>query len=173
MDYVNGVIKGGSILPVFGNHNNHIVKGLIASCKFVIDKLPSRASHLDRLGKQPPGGARRLLMGECMERRRHERHDLTAPVKFAWSSRDGMRHDGAGTTRNLSARGLFIISEDAPPVGTTIVCKVNLNAARVESEVTVHARGLVRRVETIDSVGTNAGFSLAARRMKLERPEAS
>jgi c-di-GMP-binding flagellar brake protein YcgR len=108
-----------------------------------------------------------------MERRRHERLDLSAPVKFAWKTDDSTRREGSGVTRNFSAGGLFVMTEDPPPVGTTVHLEVDLKTSRLDSTVTVLAKGQVKRIESTGLVGQLGGFAVSARRMRLEKPEPS
>ena len=108
-----------------------------------------------------------------MERRRHERHDLSAPVKFDWELSDSTQHQGSGFTRNFSAGGMFVMTEDIPPVGATVHFEVDLRTSRLESTVTVRAKGHVERIEITDSVGQIGGFAVSTRRMRLEKPEPS
>jgi PilZ domain-containing protein len=107
-----------------------------------------------------------------MERRRHERHDLSVPVKFDWESTDSTWRHGTGLTRNFSAAGLFILAEDPPPVGAIIYFEADLDTSRLESAVTVQAKGQVERVEMADLEGRLGGFAVSTRRMRLEKPGA-
>jgi hypothetical protein len=105
-----------------------------------------------------------------MERRKHERHDLSAPVKFDWELSDGTHRQGTGITRNFSAGGLFVLTDDPPPVGTTVRFEVDLERSRLGPAVTVRAKGKVNRIEMTEPAGRFGGFALSTRRMKLEKP---
>jgi len=105
-----------------------------------------------------------------MERRRHQRHDLSAPVQFDWESLDYGPYHGSGITRNVSATGLFVMTEDVPPVGTTVHFEVDLKTSRLDSTVTVRARGRVERIEVTGLVGQLGGFAVSTRRMRLDKP---
>lgn len=105
-----------------------------------------------------------------MERRKHERQELTAPVRFEWELPDSVRREGSGITRDFSANGLFVLTDDSPPVGTNIHFEVDLATSRVSSAVTVRAKGVVNRVEDSELEGRLAGFAVSARRMRLEKP---
>jgi hypothetical protein len=106
-----------------------------------------------------------------MERRRHERHDLSAPVRFDWEPVSRTRQAGTGITRNFSAGGLFIMTDDVPPVGTTVHFEVDLKTSRLDSTVTVRAKGLVERIENTGLTEQVGGFAVSTRRMRLEKPE--
>jgi hypothetical protein len=102
-----------------------------------------------------------------MERRRHQRHDLTAPVKFDWKSSNRTRCEGAGVTLNFSAEGLFVMTQESPPVGTTVNFEVGVE--RGDSAVTIRAKGQVSRNETTHLEGRIGGFAISTRRMRLEK----
>lgn len=104
-----------------------------------------------------------------MERRRHERHDLSAAVKFEWGSGDSTQLQGSGVTRNFSAGGMFVMTADSPPVGTIVHFEVDLKTSRLDSTVTVRAKGLVERIEKTELTGQVGGFAVSTRRMRLEK----
>jgi hypothetical protein len=106
-----------------------------------------------------------------MERRKHERHDLSAPVKFDWKVSDSTHRQGTGVTRDFSAGGLFVMTDDPPPVGTTVRVEVDLETSRLGPAVTVRAKGKVNRIETTDLTGRLGGFAIYTRRMRIEKPE--
>jgi PilZ domain len=106
-----------------------------------------------------------------MERRRYQRHDLSAPVKFYWELSDSAHREGMGVTRDFSAVGLFVMTDDSPPVGTAVHFEVDLETSRLSSAVTVQAKGKVKRIETTNLTGRLGGFAISTRRMRLEKPE--
>ena len=101
-----------------------------------------------------------------MERRRYQRHDLRVPVKFEWRLRDGSARQGTGISRDFSAGGLFVWTDDLPPAGATIRFEVDLETPKLESPVNIRAKGSVNRVETSPN-----GLAISTRRMRLERTE--
>ena len=105
-----------------------------------------------------------------MERRRHQRHELAAPVRYEWELPDGTVRQETGITRDFSAGGIFVISDDFPPVGSQVQFEVDLEASSLVSAVNVRAKGLVNRVEASDGAGGAGGFAISARRMRLEKP---
>ena len=108
-----------------------------------------------------------------MERRRHERHKVSAVVKFYWESLDNTHLQGSGVTRDFSAEGLFIMTDEPPPpVGTDLHFEVDLETPSLGSAVTVRAKGKVNRVETTDLTARVGGFAISARRMRLEKAKA-
>jgi hypothetical protein len=65
------------------------------------------------------------------------------------------------------------MTEDPPPVGTTVHLEVDLKTSRSESTVAVLAKGQVKRIESTGLVGQLGGFAASTRRMRLEKPEPS
>jgi hypothetical protein len=106
-----------------------------------------------------------------MERRRHERHNLSAPVKFEWELPDRTKRHGYGVARNFSAFGLFVMTEDAPPVGMAVQVEMDLRTSTSDIAVTVRAKGRVERIEATDLIGELGGFAFSTRRMKLGKPD--
>jgi|ERR1700722_9476557 hypothetical protein len=106
-----------------------------------------------------------------MERRRHERQELSAAVRFAWESKHEGTRRGTGISRDFSPVGLFVWTDDPPPVGAKIHFTVDLNTGATGIEVTVRGSGQVRRAEKSDTAGQLGGFGVSTRRMSLERPK--
>src|SRR4029077_10772952 len=98
-----------------------------------------------------------------METQKHEQHDLSAPVKFDWKLSDSTHRQGTGVTRDFSAGGLFVMTDDPPPVGTTVRFEVDLETSGLGPAVTVRAKGMVNRVETTDLTGRLGGFAIYTR----------
>ena len=111
-------------------------------------------------------GSRALLRVGGMEQRRYQRHELRVPVRFGWQLPDGTAHQGTGISRDFSAGGLFVWTDDPPPAGATVRFEVDLETSRLDSPVNISAKGLVNRVEMSPS-----GFAISTRRMRLERNE--
>ena len=63
------------------------------------------------------------------------------------------------------------MTDDPPPVGSSVQFEVDLETSSLSSAVNVRAKGLVNRVEATDLAGRVGGFAISARRMKLEKPE--
>lgn len=55
-----------------------------------------------------------------MQRRRHERCDCEVPLNFGWEDPEGASHQASGTVRNISAGGVFISTDNLPPVRSRI-----------------------------------------------------
>ena len=107
-----------------------------------------------------------------MERRKYPRHDLSAPVSFEWELSDGTHSRGSGITRDFSAFGLFVFTDDPPPAGVVVQFEVDLETSRsLDSSVNIRAKGRVKRVEVTRSGDGIGGFAISTRRMRLEKPE--
>jgi hypothetical protein len=87
-------------------------------------------------------------------------------VKVAWQLPDGTARQVTGISRDFSAGGLFVWTDDPPPAGATVRFEVDLETSRLDSPVNISAKGLVNRVEMSPS-----GFAISTRRMRLERNE--
>jgi len=107
-----------------------------------------------------------------MERRRHKRLDLSAPIKFEWESPDQapLHRTGTGITLNFSAGGLFVMTDQPPPLGSTVQFEVDLGTERSASSVNIGAKGIVSRIEPTALEGRVGGFAISTRRMRLRKP---
>ena len=100
------------------------------------------------------------LFGIAVELRKSRRYRLPAPVSFVWERPDGQLQEGKGTIRDISDRGVFIITDTVPPVGAHLDVDVHLPSLDVSSgAVQLHGEGVVVRVET----GADEGRGFAAR----------
>ena len=55
-----------------------------------------------------------------VERRNAIRYRMGVPANYRWSGRDKKRNLGAGTVRDMSLEGIFILSPACPPVGAKV-----------------------------------------------------
>jgi PilZ domain len=102
-----------------------------------------------------------------MDRRRHDRYDLIAPVAFFWKDLQRSRTQGKGFMRDLSVGGLFVMTDTLPPADTTLRLEIHLEFPRSDSAVVILAKGQVCRVELSDLVGVNSGFAASTKRLRL------
>ncbi len=105
-----------------------------------------------------------------MEQRRHQRIDLGALVRFNWPASAHNKGHGKGITRDLSAGGLFVISDNLPLAASIVEFEVDLESSSLGSVVNIQGRGQVSRVEVPGPDGLG-GFAISTRRMKLKRTE--
>jgi hypothetical protein len=62
-----------------------------------------------------------MPIGGSVEERKAVRFRLLAPVVFRWENRAGV-----GRTRDISIKGVFVICDTLPPVGTALSLEVYL-----------------------------------------------
>ena len=117
----------------------------------------------------PPRRPRVGIALVTMEQRKHKRYDLSAVVKFGWELPNGAHLQGTGITRDVSAAGLFVMTDDPPPRGTVVDFEVDLDTSRLDSGLSVRAKGEVKRVEITGLTGPVGGFAVSSRRMKLSK----
>ena len=107
------------------------------------------------LSAQQPGTS-----SDPVERRRAVRYLLEVPLVFRWQG-SGNRHlQGDGVTRDISARGAYVLSVTAPPVGAVVHVEVYLLGFR-EPKSRIKARMRVSRVDDRATHSARLGFSLA------------
>jgi PilZ domain len=101
-------------------------------------------------------GAQRELMGESVEKRKVVRFQLGAPVIFRWGSQASL-----GRTRDISIKGVYVICDTLPPVGTALSLEVVLPPLEGNTMQRLHleARGKVIRVEAEEE---SSGFAATA-----------
>ena len=94
-----------------------------------------------------------------MELRKSTRYRLSSPAHYGWESSDAYSQTSQGKTRDISARGAFIVADECPPVGARIELKILL--PKLEGSgvgMRLHGKGHVLRVEQGSTIGTN-GFA--------------
>lgn len=101
-----------------------------------------------------------------MDRRVRPRFDLTAPVKYSWKDLAGNRH-GTGFTRDVSERGIFIVTDTLPPMGATVHFEVSF-PFRDESQIQMRAQGRIVRLESENSTATQRGFATLTNMLALD-----
>ena len=73
------------------------------------------------------------------------RYQLDLPVTFRWRDEQGRERVGAGFTHDVSAKGLFIFSDDEPEVDRWLHCEIKLPRLRESGCVPVTVAGRVVR----------------------------
>lgn len=71
--------------------------------------------------------------------------------------------------KNLSAKGLFVITKVPPPIESVVDLEMDLGSSGGGSSVMIQAKGRVRRVEMTDVLGRPGGFAASTRSMKLRK----
>lgn len=88
------------------------------------------------------------------ERRKRKRYQIRMRADFRWQEADGSWHRGAGMTQNISAQGMYILADCAPPLGPI---KVAVAVPPVKRNA--HAKVSLRGKGTVLRVVPNAGFA--------------
>ena len=102
-----------------------------------------------------------------MERREHTRYGVRAPVDFEWIDR-GVSHRGQGLTRDISSKGMFIISDAEPPESSDVQVEVSFPADdKMPTNLRLSSKSLVVRVERPKSTNEVRGFAILHRSYRL------
>ena len=73
---------------------------------------------------------------------------LQTAVTFRWTNGNGEAHQGEGRSRDVSEHGAFVFAPNCPPVGTSVVLKIDLEGIPDEiGRLPVEVAGEVLRVE--------------------------
>lgn len=98
-----------------------------------------------------------------VELRRTVRYRLGAPVVFSWRGQAGARLQGEGVTRDISARGAFILTPTSPPAEVMVRMEIFLPALRDSGQsVRLAAEGRVIRIEHQAAETTQNGFAVVS-----------
>lgn len=85
-----------------------------------------------------------------MDQRQSKRYQLKTVVKFSWENPQGGTSRGEGYTRDISPSGVFVLTSDRLPLGTTVKLEVALPSPRKEtSGASLRTRGHVVRSEQL------------------------
>ena len=95
-----------------------------------------------------------------MDRRQARRFEMCAPVIFTWTDGEGKPREGAGFSRNISTRGVFVIAHAAvPAVCANMELQVILPSLSSRSQdMELMAQGTVARIEKL-AEGTGLGVA--------------
>jgi hypothetical protein len=88
-----------------------------------------------------------------MDRRQHERYDLEGPLTFSWTELQCVRHRQEGLLSNMSGGGVFISTDDSPPVGTSVQFKLLFHSFLAGSRLVMRASARVVRRESAARAG--------------------
>ena len=88
-------------------------------------------------------------------------------MDFAWID-NGVLHCGRGTTRDISAKGMFIYSDSEPPTKADLQVEVSFgDVAEAPKDLRLSFDSLVIRVDSAASCDALSGFALLNRSYKL------
>lgn len=109
-----------------------------------------------------------------MELRSARRYRVALPVVFFWGTGSNF-FEGAGTTRDLSVKGMFVITKDPVPLGSDLWLKVSVPGIREGSQGTeLQGNGqVIRSEENGFATQASIGFSSdrTSRRSRSESPD--
>ena len=94
-----------------------------------------------------------------MDRRKHERYDLQAPLSFSWKDLRKIRQRHEGLLSNISGGGLFILTDDPPPKGSQVHVRVSIPTVSPGKELIIRATGEVVRLESAVGAEARTGFA--------------
>ncbi len=94
-------------------------------------------------------------MQSAIELRKAKRYQLSAPALFLWAPHEGQPRGGKGVTRDINASGVYVLTDQLPPVGALVQLEVLL-PKMVDPGVgmSLAGEGVVLRVEPHGSQGT-------------------
>lgn len=85
---------------------------------------------------------------DVQERRKSKRFRLQLAVVFSWRDIQGAVLSGEGWSRNIGSRGIYVGSNVAPPVGSSVEMDVVLPQLGYEIRTAeIYARGRVIRID--------------------------
>ena len=93
-----------------------------------------------------------------MEQRKEKRFELTARTTFRWESSQGIAKNGEGTTRDISANGVFVLSDEEPLPGTSIEVDIFLPSLSGR-KIAILLHGMGKVVRTTHALVTKNGFA--------------
>jgi hypothetical protein len=89
------------------------------------------------------------------------RFGLRAEVTFCWLDHDGISRYGKGRTRDISTKGVYVLSSNWPPNGTSVAMNVDIPLSTGQSRfLQIEVEGKVVRIEPIGSMRDRGGFAV-------------
>jgi hypothetical protein len=91
------------------------------------------------------------------------RYRLGAPVVFSWRGQGPVRLQGEGITRDISARGAFILTPTSPPAEVMVMMEIFLPPLRDAGQsVRLVTEGRVIRIEHPAAETAQDGFAVVS-----------
>jgi hypothetical protein len=104
---------------------------------------------------------------DLIDRRKNNRYELGAKVSFLWKDSEGNNRQGTGSMRDVGVQGLFVMTFVSPPVGTPIRLEVCFDSTLPEPRVSIHAKGRVCRVDSVNQNRERWGFAATTKRLTI------
>ena len=110
-----------------------------------------------------PTSEQRTEKAYSLELRTTVRYRLAAPVVFSWIGPGGGRLQAEGLTRDINAKGAFILTLTFPPEGALVSVEIFLPSLREGGHpVSLITEGQVMRVEHTSSGSGRGGFAVVS-----------
>jgi hypothetical protein len=93
------------------------------------------------------------------------------PVHISWRIRGELHHRDWGTTKDISSRGMFVVSRTIPPKGVTVQFTIHLSLDEFPTEMSVAGVGQVVRVEPNSTRTGTEGFAIANESFQMQEPK--
>lgn len=104
-----------------------------------------------------------------VERRKNTRHEIAGRVVFQWKEGKRVVRENFGILRNVSRRGLFVETDNAPPSGTEISIQCQLLCTRKVPFVLIRTKGRISRVEFRRRSRGVAGIGVSTASIQLQK----
>ncbi len=102
--------------------------------------------------------------------RKSVRYALHVSVTFSWVDERGVRQEGKGRSRDISACGAFVFGLPCPPAGATVALNILLSLdPQVTSALEIQAEARVLRVEQAGPDEETSGFAVVNRKVVFLR----
>lgn len=102
------------------------------------------------------------------DRRRYRRYEMRVPVNYFWPSPQRRTEWGNGVTRDISPKGVFVVSPSCPPRGTIVRIEVLLPSLhRNSSPIHMCGQAKVVRAESGQGSAGALGFAVEVAHFSL------
>jgi hypothetical protein len=102
-----------------------------------------------------------------MDRRRYSRFVLRGSVSFSRQDRKGVCFEGNGFVRDISKRGVFVVTDTHVPLGEAVRLEMVFESPGTNSAMRMIAKGQVLRVESDSRSEHIDGFAAAISSLAL------
>jgi hypothetical protein len=97
------------------------------------------------------------------ERRKHLRFPLSFPAVFTWEQPQGGSYQSEGITRDVSAKGAYILCTTCPPNNSTVHIEIQLSQFPDAPTILMTGKMQARRVDLVLAGGEGAGFAVGGK----------
>lgn len=94
-----------------------------------------------------------------MENRKPKRHPLRVPVFFTWRGERRSLLRGKGMTRDVSASGVYVFSDAAPPVNAVLQIEIVLPRPSGNGDTRIRGKLVVLRIDGTAKLRKRTGFA--------------